>query len=204
MDKLYSIYLILFLAMIALNAVGQDGFNKTVFRVKGDLNKDGLTDLVIVKADTVNKYHPYKLEILFAKKDGGYQSVFSSQKSIMPRFPNGDERTEFILEQLLVVKGVLIFTNQRIRGNMTHKFRYQNGSFELIGYTERNAGTAQTDYTDINLSTGRKITWKEPYAKDKNTPERITFEKYSPLPRLQDFTPLASSYLTSHGIQAEL
>ncbi|MFP3596972.1 hypothetical protein [Chryseobacterium sp. SIMBA_029] len=201
MRKFYSICLIL---VLAVKAMGQEDYNKTIFNIKGDLNKDGLADLVIVKANTNDKHHPYSLEILFAKNGGGYESVFSSLKTVMPKFSDGDERTELILEKLQIVKGVLIFTNQRIRGNMTHKFRYQNGNFELIGYINRNAGNEYIDNTEINLSTGLKTVWHEPYGEIKNTPKKVSLEKYKPLPRLQDFIPLGSSHLGRNGVQKEL
>lgn len=199
----YFIFFFL-LTISAGKALGQNDFTQAIFHVKGDLNKDGRNDLVIVKADTVDKHHPYLLEIFFANYDGKYTCVFRSQNAIMPRFPKGDQQSELLLEQLKITNGILIFTNQRIRGNMTHKFRYQNGNFELIGYTERNAGTARTDCKDINLSTGRKVVWQEPYDRDGKTSQMISFKKYKVLPKLQDFDPLTSSYLTIHGTRVEL
>nr|WP_199159029.1 hypothetical protein [Pedobacter sp. ASV2] len=201
MRKFYTICLIL---VLAVKAMGQEGFNKTIFNIRGDLNKDGLADLVIVKANTINKHHPYSLEILFAKNGGGYKQVFNSLKTFMPKFPDGDERTELILEQVKIINGVLIFNNQRIRGNMTHKIRCQNGNFELISYINRNAGTEFIDNTEINLSTGRKIVWQEAYEEIKNGPKKISSGKYKPLPLLQDFMPLGSSYLGRNGVQKEL
>ncbi|AZA95677.1 hypothetical protein EG353_08910 [Chryseobacterium shandongense] len=199
----YYCYIFFLLTIGMSRAQGLNDFKKTIYHVKGDLNRDGRSDLVIVKADTVDKHHPYLLEILFAKGAGGYSCVFRSQNTIMARFPIGDQQSELLLEQLKITNGILIFTNQRIRGNMTHKFRYQNGNFELIGYTERNAGVARIDCRDINLLTGRQVVWQELYEKDGKTSQIISFKKYKVLPKLQDFDPLTSSYVKIDGSRVE-
>lgn len=200
----YYCYIFFLLNMGMSRAQGLNDFKKTIYQVKSDLNRDGRTDLVIVKADTLDKHHPYLLEIFFAKGGGGYSCVFRSRNTIMARFPTGDQQGKLLLEQLKVTNGILIFTNQRIRGNMTHKFRYQNENFELIGYTERNAGVARIDCRAVNLLTGRQVAWQELYERDGKTSQMISYKKFKVLPKLQDFDPLTSSYVKINGSRVEL
>jgi len=169
-------------------------FDKIVFEVKGDLNKDNLIDMVTVKENSKSKYSPYQLEIKFKNTLGEFTSVFLSEKAIPNKFPYGDERTEVILENLEIKNGILIFSNQLIRGRITHKFRFQNGNFELIGYTFHNASPGFIEYVDYNLSTGKKILRKTAYETDKVLSLIETSEKINPLPKLQDFTPFDFMY----------
>ena len=173
---------------------GQHHYEQVVYRITGDLNRDRIPDLVIVKEDTADRHHPYLLEILFQDAEGHYKKVLSSTKAVLPKFPDGDQRTVAILEHLQIRNGVLIFTNQMIRGNLTHKFRFQDGNFELIGYSSNEAGAGYIGYVDYNLVTGDKIIRKTAYETDKRIGEKRSREKIVPLPKLQDFSPLDYTY----------
>lgn len=112
----------------------------------------------------------------------------------MPKYPYEDNRTELILENLEIKNGILIFRNQMIRGSLVHKFRYQNGSFELIGYTYNNASPGYIEHLDYNLSTGNKIWRKNDYKTDEIIEYRKSIEKLPKLPNLLDFSPLDFMY----------
>lgn len=172
----------------------KSNYNSVVYKIYGDLNKDNLPDMVIVKEDTSNKRRHNLLEIFFQTKKGSYQKVLSSTKAVMERFPYGDERTETILEDLKIKNGVLIFTNQLIKANLTHKFRYQNGEFELIGFSSNNASSGYLESVDYNLSTGEKIEKHTDYETDKILKLTKTKEKLSVLPKLKDFSPFEFTY----------
>lgn len=169
-------------------------YDHIVYNIEGDLNNDGLSDLVIVREDTVNKFNPYLLEIKFGTSNGAYKTALTSEQAVMNKYPDGNESNSIILEKLEIKKGILIFTNQLIRGNLVHKFRYQNGNFELIGYTFNNASPGYVELLDYNLSTGKKVLIKREYETDKIIEKTETIEKLSPLPKLQKFAPLDYVY----------
>ena len=195
MNKYFKIFVLAFSFLVTEESFCQqvkNNYTKTIYSIEGDLNRDGIPDLVIVKQDSTSKYKPHLLEIKFKKSDGQYETVFKSEKTLWEIYPDGDNITAAHLEDLQIKKGVIIFTNQYIRGNTKHKFRYQNDNFELIGYTSHGGGSGLV-YIDYNLITGTKITHNNPYDNPK-TGKKTTIEKISPLPKLQDFEPLSFDY----------
>lgn len=169
-------------------------YNSYVFQLEGDLNGDLLKDSVVVKENLQDKFNPYILQIKFQQKDGSFKNALTSTKAVMEKFPYGDARTETILEELKIEKGILIFRNQQIRGSMTHKFRFQNGNFELIGFSSSNASPGYIEYVDYNLSTGTKIVRHNAYETDKVLLNKKMKEKPLKLPKLQDFEPFEFVY----------
>jgi hypothetical protein len=169
-------------------------YDSIVYKIYGDLNKDNLPDMVVVRENTKDKRRPNLLEIFFQTKNGTYKNVLTSTKAVMERFPYGDARTETILEELQIKNGILIFRNQLIKGSFTHKFRYQNGEFELIGFTSYTANAGYLDHTDYNLSTGEKIEKHIDYETDKILKLTKTKNKMSVLPKLKDFSPFEFTY----------
>ena len=78
-----------------------------------------------------------------------------------------------------------------LRGHYKHKFRFQNGNFELIGFSEVSSdghGVMQT--TDYNLSTGIRVEKSERYDSDKILSNKKKKILIRPLPRLQDVAPM--------------
>lgn len=169
-------------------------YKTSVFEVYGDLNKDQIPDLVTVKENEDDPKHPFLLEIFFKNKSGKYEKVLTSEKAVMELYPYGDRRTELILRDLLIENGILIFKNELIRGSFIHRFRFQNGRFELIGFTSVNANPGSIEHIDFNLSTGQKIVKLMSYETDKVLKLEKTKQKVSPLPNLVDFTPFDFTY----------
>lgn len=195
MKKLCTIFLIGFSSILFAQ---KNNFNKEFAKVKGDLNKDGLIDYVQVFQDTINETAPYRLEIYMAQTNGNYKQIISSAKAIAPAFPNGKEgyRTGTAFYEITIIKGILTIRNELLRGNFEHKFRFQNGNFELIGFSEvYSDGQGTLETIDFNLSTGIRIKQTEPYGKDDfpvtNTKKKIIIK---PLPKLQDFAPFTTQY----------
>lgn len=172
----------------------QSNFSRTEFSVHGDLNKDGLEDLVIVKADTIDSTQPYLLEIFFQSKTKSMQQVFSSSKTLNPKFPDGPPITYSTPENIEIKKGVLIITNGLIRSTFTHKFRYQNGDFYLIGFSYGSMDPGCVKSVDFNLSTGQFEEICRAYETNKILKKIKTVRKIRPLPKLSDFSPLDVDY----------
>jgi len=198
MNYLKSKVFFIFAIFLGINSIfcqeKNSNYDSIVYKIYGDLNKDNLPDMVVVRENTKDKRRPNLLEIYFQTKNGIYKNVLTSTKAVMERFPYGDARTETVLEELTIKNGVLIFRNQLIRGSLTHKFRYQNGEFELIGFSSYSAGAGYLDYTDYNLSTGEKIERQTEYETDKVLKLSKTKNKMSVLPKLKDFSPFEFSY----------
>ncbi|WP_456315545.1 hypothetical protein [Pseudomonas shirazensis] len=190
------IFLLAFLFSAMLSA--QNNFTKEITKVKGDLNKDGLIDYVQVLQDTISETAPYKLEIYFAATNGAFKKIISTTKAIDPQFPegrNGYSNGNSFYE-ITIIKGILTIHNELIRGNFQHKFRYQNGNFELIGFSQvYSDGQGTMGMIDFNLSTGIRIKTTEPYGED-DFPKTRTEKKIMirPLPKLQDFVPFKTEY----------
>jgi hypothetical protein len=191
---------ILFLALLfSITLTAQkNNFNKQISKVQGDLNKDGLIDYVQVLQDTISNTSPYKLDIYFAQPNGSFKRILSSTKAINPAFPDGKNgyRTGDGFYEITIIKGILSIDNELLRGHFEHKFRFQNGNFELIGFSEvYSDGHGSMTEIDFNLSTGIRIEKTEPYGEDDfpvtNTKKKILLR---PLPTLQDFVPFEKDY----------
>lgn len=190
--------ILLILLFICVDAFSQtkntkDTFTFLVTKVIGDLNKDNLEDKVIVTQDTINQKSPYKFQIFFAQPNGEFKLIATSTKIIAPQYPDGRDgyKTGDGFSDITVEKGVVSINFELLRGHFEHKFRFQNGNFELIGFSRVSSDGRGTIYiTDFNLSTGVRIEKEERYDIDKV----ISYSKKKilirPLPKLQDVEPL--------------
>ncbi|KDN54856.1 hypothetical protein [Flavobacterium seoulense] len=171
----------------------KDPFTVEVTKVMGDLNKDNLEDKVIVTQDTVNEKSPYKLQIFFAQPNGKFKLIATSTKIIAPQYPDGRDgyRTGDGFMDVTITKGVVSVNFGLLRGHFEHKFRFQNGNFELIGFSYvASDGHGTMSSIDFNLSTGIRIEKTEAYGEDDFAP---TYTKKKilirPLPKIQDVEP---------------
>lgn len=147
----------------------------------GDLNKDGLDDMVVIIQNTsplnfkINKelgqdtldLNPRILIILFGTINGSYKKALVN-KNFIPK-PNDEEST--CLEDPMEEGGIEINKNVlKIKfhywqscgswyvTNKTYSFRFQNNRFELIGYDadDFHRSSGEMTATSINFSTHKK------------------------------------------------
>lgn len=191
--------ILLLLLLICVNTFSQttskkDTFTLLITKVLGDLNKDNLEDKVVVTQDTINENAPYKLQIFFAQPNGQFKLIATSTKIIAPQYPNGRDgyRTGDGFLDVTIIKGIVSVNFGLLRGHYEHKFRFQNGNFELIGFSSVSSdGQGKMYTTDFNLSTGIRIEKIENYGEDddgvsSNIKKKILLR---PLPKIQDVEP---------------
>lgn len=172
----------------------KDTFTLLVTKVLGDLNKDNLEDKVVVTQDTINENAPYKLQIFFAQPNGQFKLIATSTKIIAPQYPDGRDgyRTGDGFLDVTIIKGIVSVNFGLLRGHFEHKFRFQNGNFELIGFSSVSSdGQGKMYTTDFNLSTGIRIEKIDNYGEDddgvsSNIKKKILLR---PLPKIQDVEP---------------
>ncbi|MGM8362942.1 hypothetical protein ACSV4D_13600 [Flavobacterium sp. ARAG 55.4] len=187
------------LLLICVNTFSQtkskkDTFTLLVTKVHGDLNKDNLEDKVVVTQDTINENAPYKLQIFFAQPNGQFKLIATSTKIIAPQYPDVRDgyRTGDGFLDVTISKGIVSVNFGLLRGHFEHKFRFQNGNFELIGFSSVSSdGHGKMYTTDFNLSTGIRIEKIENYGEDDdgvscNIKKKILIR---PLPKIQDVEP---------------
>ncbi|MEG0917452.1 MAG: hypothetical protein RSF68_10600 [Myroides sp.] len=175
----------------------KDNFNYLVREETGDLNADGKTDRVTVYMDTIDKTYPLKLQIFLSQPNGKTALVVSSTQIIEPQYPaekhgeyNGYQIPDFRIEN-----GYLLMWSEIKGGNITYKFKYQNGNFELVnidkltnnatkGYIDENTLFTETKF---DLITGLRIETDDTNS-DKilknNTRKKTVLIR--PLPKIQD------------------
>lgn len=175
----------------------KQNFTKIISSVTGDLNEDGILDQVVVKEDTSAIADPYQLEIYFGQENGDFKWILSASKAVISPYPNGKEglNTGIQFSQVSIHQGVLWIETEMLRGHSEHKFRYQKGHFELIGFSYANVDNGILQLIDYNLSTGRRIEKECPISSDtfKITLDKII--KINPLPSLQYFQPFTTEFL---------
>lgn len=186
-----TIFILLQLDSFAQTDTTNYKFDHKVKEVIGDLNKDSLPDKVIVTQDTLNENAPYRLQVFFKEPNGQFKLIVTTTKIIEPQYPDGRDgyRTDDFSD-VTINKGVLSIYFQLLRGHCEHKFRYQNGNFELIGFSEAYSdGQGVMSTNDFNLSTGIRIEKSERYDIDKILSYKKKKILIRPLPKLQDITP---------------
>jgi hypothetical protein len=132
----------------------------------GDLNKDGLDDLVgVIEKTTKTEPDPGQdgppriLFIAFQKPGGGYELSVQANKAIL--LSNDGGAFGDPLQQVEIGRGtvqVSYYGGSGERWNHTDKFRFQDGGWFLIGVTtetSRTDGSDEGTSEDINLLTGK-------------------------------------------------
>ncbi|SHM48555.1 hypothetical protein [Flavobacterium xanthum] len=166
-------------------------FTKFISQIEGDLNKDNIKDIVKVQKDPKNG--DYKTAVFFETPDGKYKLICYNSSLLA----YSDDRTEVENHPYLEInKEILILNYELLRGQHNYKFRYQKGSFEMIGYNSISSdGYGYLEKQDANLSTKIKIRTVEQCdvenIKPKVTTERLMINK---LPIFQTFNPQTFNY----------
>lgn len=195
MPKLSNLFF-LFFVLFSARVSAQPGNQKTSFNLlvsaMGDLNGDKVTDSVAVLQDTVNERSPYRLQVFLASKAGVYDLALQSDSAIAARYPDGRDAfltgTDF--SDITIKNGVLSINVELLRGHYTHKFRYQKGTFALIGFSETYSdGQGIMTTTDFNLSTGAWQERVDRYDTDKLLSKKNKKIMVRPLPDLKRFKP---------------
>ncbi len=172
-------------------------FDKIILEVKGDLNGDTIPDSVVVSQDTLDNAAPYCLQIFLIEPTGKPQLIVSTTSAIVPQYPNGkSEYAEGNDFDTVTIKSRVISIRQLLtRGYYIHKYRYQHGNFELIGFTSASCdGSSTCTDIDFNLSTGVRIERQTLISEDKPFSSKKRIVKIRPLPLLQDVVPFSSEY----------
>lgn len=180
-------FFIIFLS-IQLTSFGQsENFSVPIAALEGDLNKDNLEDKVVVEQDTLNNEFPFRIQIFFAEPNGRFKLITSSTALIEAQYPNGkgNYKEPGGFHDITLKNGVICLNYQTLRGYFEHKFRYQNGNFELIGFTRIDETVEKQTTKDFNLSTGKYIETTLPAGSDKPTVKKKRM-RIRPLPKLQD------------------
>lgn len=189
----------LFIALMLLSCIRvysqnislNNNFNVQIREDEGDLNKDGLIDRVIVSMDTINETRPLRLQIFFSQPDGKFKLMVSSTKIIEAQYPiekkgkhNGHQIPDFFIEN-----GDL-HMECYIKGQSVHKFRFKNGNFELVHFSNVFwDGINTTTETKFNLLTGRFIKQSQLLGSDEIFGKTEKTISIRPLPKIQNFRP---------------
>lgn len=155
----------------------------------GDLNKDGLEDIVFVyEQEKLLKHERNEkrtLRILLKQPDGKYMMAAESSGAVA-----GENMNNVFFSGIEVKKGLLIIDHDFLRGGAVHKYRYQNNGFYLIGAESRSGDASHYSSIDYNLSTGKYMAVFENSESDPQLPESYKkdgVKKISPLPEIETF-----------------
>lgn len=149
---------------------------------RGDLNKDGIEDIVMVseskKTDNENPT-ARTLIILFGQPDGTYKLNTQSKTAVVGK----NEYSYVFFSGVIIKNGTLIIEHEYLRGGCTHIFRYQNGGFYLIGASSHTGDPDYYQSLEYNLSTGKFIST---YEREKTTTTNGT-QKLTKLPKIETY-----------------
>lgn len=168
---------------------------KILKEIEGDLDKDGVSEKVIVyDTEKETDFGTERQIFIFKKMNNKWEFWKKSVGAILPSKHGGMMGDPF--EGISIERNCIVinhFGGSRQKWNYTHRFRYQNGDFQLIGATI-NFGSP-CDYfltTDYNLSNG-KINYKKETEDCENKSSKIEEEniilKLETLPIMDGFYP---------------
>lgn len=162
-----------------------------ISRLNGDLNKDGVNDLVTVTKDTMGVKTSYNLRIYLSQANKKLKLVLHSDSAIVARDKDvkNNLTNDAIFSEIEIKRGTLCIKHELIRGNFWHQFRFQNNKFELIGYHSVGVSGGSIEETDFNLSTGRKMIKIGKIGDDLYNDQSETTERIKYLPNLALFRP---------------
>ncbi|MCY0978669.1 hypothetical protein PGH12_10720 [Chryseobacterium wangxinyae] len=161
------------------NFIIPKGYEK-ILEVKGDLDKDGKEENVVVfNTNIQTKSEGVERKFYILKKIGGILKIWKENSTIILPKEIGFSPESNPLPEITIKKGILIITqsfstNSRHTQTYKHTYRYQNGDFYLIGSLQNFDDTCEFNmYDEINFSTGKAIVDQKYYPcfpEDKTAP----------------------------------
>jgi hypothetical protein len=213
--KLFS-FTILFLLTISQSQELKDftipaGYKKIV-EVKGDLDKDGKAETVIVYNSNKRNYEDFnrgfQREIFILKNENGKLKIWKKNSTAILGSKTGFSPEYNTLPEVIIKNGAIIIsqsynTNSRHTYTYTytytykHTYRFQNNDFHLIGSVIKFDDTCQFNrFSEVNFSTKKVIVDdqyypcfeddKEPLEKDFHKEFNYNWE--API-KMDNFTP---------------
>jgi hypothetical protein len=186
-------------SMLAFVPEGYD----TLATVKGDLNNDRQEDIALVlkslaeSRDSMDDEGPSRILIILFKTASGFQSVAKTDSAILCFTCGGMYGDPFAMME--IKKNVLIINHyggSAWRWELTHRFRFQQNDFYLIGETnysywnvkmcDKLKDFAGTNLKDVNYLTGQFVE-KEITEECKLKVNKKGKRKVEPLKKLSDF-----------------
>lgn len=169
---------------------------ETKGKAPNDLNGDGETDrLKVVTTKEDNDGLGFKRRLVVYSGEGADLDAWYTAEEVILSTEHGGMMGD-PLESVEIENGTIVikhFGGSRTKWHYTHRFRWQNGDFQLIGTTiEYNDNCALYSQLDYNLSTGKAVYSTTPQdcsgdeLKRGNT-STLNFSKKTPLPSMDGF-----------------
>lgn len=160
-------------------------------KAEGDLNQDGKSDLILVLKDKNEGKDqdspPRILAVYFLDSNGEFKLISQTSNFLLKSNEGGVMGDPY--SSIAVQRGTIVVQHSggsRERWNFTHRFRFQDGGFFLIGKTDStyDSITGESTINDSNLSTGKKeISTVDSKGKSK---KRIENSGKKPLLKIED------------------
>ena len=171
-ESMSKLILLIFISLISHHTLsGQDipiPKNYSIIdSVKGDLNKDGIDELVVAyntQKENDGTFEGVPRELIIYKKKNAAWSVWKKSKQALYGSRSGGMMGDPFGE--IKIENNILYVDQNggssWKWGRTDKYRYQDGEFYLIGFNS-NYGRPCDYWTevDFNLSTGKIIVKKE-------------------------------------------
>jgi len=179
---------------------------RKIAQAEGDLNKDGQPELVLVLDDlqSADDFGISRRIHIYRPENGQWKRWEEFRGGILSSESGGMMGDPF--EAITIERGTIVinhFGGSRYKWTYTHRFRYQNGRWELIGATTLYGTPCEYWKTyDYNLSTDTVEVTEvfEDCDTEKETTNKFSFKHViKPLPDLHDFEPGATAVAMPDG-----
>ncbi|WP_294304396.1 hypothetical protein [uncultured Chryseobacterium sp.] len=157
MKNTFCLFMILFSAFSCAQNEFQPQGSTVIEMVDGDLDGDRIPEKVIIynTKDTAEYGNIREIQIL--KKTNGKWTILEKSRNAILKSGDGGMMGD-PYQNTEIQKGILMITQaggSSWKWGYTDKYRFQNGRFELIGYSS-GSGKPEEYWTDVdfNLSTG--------------------------------------------------
>lgn len=136
---------------------------KKILEVKGDLDKDGKEETVMVfNTNIKTDSEGFKRKIYILKNINGNLKILKENSSVIIDsnygFYPSDNELDLKIKNNCIAISQKFFTNSRHSDTSKYTFRFQNGDFYLIGAVYQLDDTCDYSFTnEVNFSTGKAI-----------------------------------------------
>lgn len=134
---------------------------KNINEVQGDLDNDGIPEKVVIyDTDSIVDFGLVRALHIYKKEKDGWKIWRKSTTAIL-KSNEGGASVEDPFQSIRIKNKILVITHQGGGGpsmwSYSHKYRFQNNAFYLIGVSKEDSHYEDKTVFDYNLSTGKAI-----------------------------------------------